>query len=157
MHGSGGQRILKSTSTPAPRGACRSSMSIGPSMFRNPYEAPQLAEIAGKGVAGIKERSHLHVLGLLAVALLLAFVVTPGMCVLAWLQGYGPGGMHELQSGYALREMTWVSAVFCPIHILAFLLPKKPWTKMIGYAVSATIVAIVSLGWFMIAAAIAHV
>ena len=123
----------------------------------NPYETPKSydAEHTTKSDAG--ERSFIHVIGLLVVAGLVAFVATPGLCMLAWLQGYGPGGMHELQSGYPIRGMITVSIFFCPIHFLAHLLPRQRKTRMIGYVVSALIVALICFYWFIDAAAIASV
>ncbi len=126
-------------------------------MVDNPYESPLSPELAHQNNAGQSQHSRLHVLRLLAGAIFVSFIVTPGLCVLAWLQGYGLGGMHELQSGYAIRGILTGSVFLCPIHLLTFLYPKKRATKLIGYATSGTTIALMSFYWFAMAAAIASV
>lgn len=123
----------------------------------NPYESPQSHQAKRPDPLNPSARSFSHVVALLGVALLIAFAVTPSLCVLAWLEGYGPGGMNELQSGYPIRGMIVGSVVLSPVHFLSLLLPTQRRTQMIGYAVSAVLVLLMSFYWFIMAAAIAHV
>jgi hypothetical protein len=94
---------------------------------------------------------------LVALATFVAFGVTPGLCALAWLLGYGIGGVRELLSGYPIIGMMKGSIVFCPIHYLALVLPKKRIPKMIGYAASALAVLLMAFYWLIAAAVIANV
>lgn len=130
---------------------------MGSAFVINPYESPKSHDSERPTKSDTVQRSSTHVMGLLVIAGLVAFVATPGLCAVAWLQGYGPGGMHELKSGYPIRGMIAGSIFFSPIHFLALMLPKQQKTRIIGYAVSGIVVGLMCFYWFILAAAIASV
>jgi hypothetical protein len=118
----------------------------------NPYESPRSK--SPRQTHTLQTSPH----STLALATFVAFGVTPGLCALAWLLGYGIGGMRELLSGYPPITLMMIgSIVFSPIHYLALVLPKTRISKIIGYAASAVAVLLLAFCWLIAAAVIANV
>ncbi len=129
------------------------------SVNENPYLSPT-------GITDqprmVPPKPRARILARFGLALILCFVVMPGLCIWGWMLGYGPGGWHNLTAGAEDRPSV-LSGVFTPCgYSFLFVSPlvvfsRRRWAKvLVGTLILAVLLASFLI-YFSIAAAIASV
>ncbi len=93
----------------------------------------------------------------LSLWIALTFILTPTMCFIAWLVGYGPGGLREFRSGYMLPDLVWTMIILGVINFVSVFASDTPKGQFIAVFAVGVPFLLALLYWFGIAAAIAHV
>jgi hypothetical protein len=83
----------------------------------------------------------------------LTFVVTPILCVTAWLVGYGPGGWREFRNGYMIDDFAW-TLLICGIVNFIWAFARNTPAHQAGAAVGMVVIHLIAMQyWFFFAAA----